>query len=114
MLSPRPLPPVPAETARPALDAVGILPLCRLTELPTGATVTVGGRAILIRRPPTGRGACFISLEDETALAQLVLDEATDRRDRAHLNAPLVLAEGIIQRGRGVLSLRVAALTPWR
>ena len=90
----------------------GILPLCELAEKPTGATVVVGRRAILIRRPPTGRGTCFVSLEDETALAQLMLDEATDRRDRAHLHAPLVIAEGTVQRRRGVVALRVVALRP--
>ena len=74
--------------------------------------MVVGRWAILIRRPPTGRGTCFVSLEDETALAQLMLDEATDRRDRAHLHAPLVIAEGTVQRRRGVVALRVVALRP--
>jgi hypothetical protein len=54
-----------------------------------------------------------VSLEDETSIAQLVLDEATDRRGRAHLHAPLVVAEGVVQRRRNVVSLRVTALHPW-
>lgn len=102
----------PVALVRPALDVAGILPLCELAETPTGATVVVGGRAILIRRPPTGKGTCFVSLEDETGIAQLVLDEATDRRDRMHLHAPLVIAEGTVQRRRGGFALRVAALHP--
>ncbi len=103
----------PAALVRPALDAMGVRPLRDLASAPTGASILVAGRPLLIRRPPTGKGTCFVSIDDETAIAQLVLDEATDRRDRASLHSTVVIAEGIVQRRRDVVSLRVNVLRPW-
>jgi error-prone DNA polymerase len=102
----------PAALVRPALDAAGVLSLRELAGAPTGATIVVAGRPLLVRRPPTGKGTCFVSVDDETGLGQLVLDEATDRRDRALLHAPLIVAEGVVQRRRGVQCLRVIAVQP--
>jgi error-prone DNA polymerase len=100
----------PVALTRSALDAAGIVPLRALATAPAGMSLAVAGRAVLIRRPPTADGICFVSLEDETAVATLVLDEATDRRDRARLHAPLVVAEGRVVRRRGVPTLRVTML----
>ncbi|RYD18466.1 MAG: error-prone DNA polymerase, partial [Verrucomicrobiaceae bacterium] len=70
--------------------------------LPGGIPVVVGGMAICRQRPGTAKGHCFISLEDETGIANLFVPRETFHRFRQIIvTEPFLLAKGRLQRSRG-------------
>ena len=69
---------------------------------------------IVRQRPGTAKGFVFLSLEDETGIANVIVTPQLFARRRLLLvTAPLLVVEGILQSQDGVLSVRarrVAAL----
>ncbi len=79
-----------------------ILRATDLQNLPHGVPVTVAGLAICRQRPGTAKGHCFISMEDETGIANLFVPKKTFHRLRQVITSePFLLAEGILQRSEG-------------
>jgi error-prone DNA polymerase len=73
-----------------------------LQNLPHGIPVTIAGLAICRQRPGTAKGHCFISMEDETGIANLFVPKKTFHRLRQVITSePFLLAEGILQRSEG-------------
>ncbi|MCP5543059.1 MAG: error-prone DNA polymerase [Akkermansiaceae bacterium] len=74
----------------------------QLHPLPHGLPVTVAGMAICRQRPGTAKGHCFISLEDETGIANLFVPRDTFQRLRLLITSePFLLAHGRLQRSEG-------------
>lgn len=66
---------------------------------PHGMPVTLGGMVICRQRPGTAKGHCFISLEDETGIANLfVKKEIYEQFRLVIVTEPFLLAEGRVQR----------------
>ena len=79
-----------------------ILRATDLRNLPGGLPVTVAGMAICRQRPGTAKGHCFISLEDETGIANLFVPKATFQRLRLLIcSTQFLLAKGRLQRSEG-------------
>ena len=79
-----------------------ILRATDLQNLPHGIPVTVAGLAICRQRPGTAKGHCFISLEDETGIANLFVPKKTFHRLRQVITSEsFLLANGILQRSEG-------------
>lgn len=98
---------------RAQLRARRVRTAAELADLPSGATAQVAGLVTIVQPPPTANGMCFVTLEDESGLADLVLRPPVARRSRALLaECPLVLAAGRVQRAHGVTNLQVTALKP--
>jgi error-prone DNA polymerase len=73
-----------------------------LQNLPHGCPITVAGMAICRQRPGTAKGHCFISLEDETGIANLFVPQKTFHRLRLVITSePFLCAGGILQRSEG-------------
>jgi error-prone DNA polymerase len=73
-----------------------------LARLPAGIPVSVAGMAICRQRPGTAKGHCFISLEDETGIANLFVHRETFHRLRLLISAEdFLLAHGVVQRSEG-------------
>ena len=73
-----------------------------LQNLPHGCPVTIAGMAICRQRPGTAKGHCFISLEDETGIANLFVPQKTFHRLRLVITSePFLCAGGILQRSEG-------------
>lgn len=73
-----------------------------LQNLPGGIPVQVGGMAICRQRPGTAKGHCFVSLEDETGIANLFIPEKTFHQFRQIIvTEPFLLAKGRLQRSAG-------------
>jgi error-prone DNA polymerase len=82
--------------------APDILRAADLRNLPGGLPVTVAGMAICRQRPGTAKGHCFISLEDETGIANLFVPKATFQRLRLLIcSTQFLLAKGRLQRSEG-------------
>jgi error-prone DNA polymerase len=73
-----------------------------------GRPVRVAGWAVIRQRPPTAKGFTFLTLEDEEGLINLIVQPAVYERYRSALrNAPLIVAEGQLQREGQVCSVLV-------
>jgi len=73
-----------------------------LQNLPHGVPVTIAGMVICRQRPSTAKGHCFISLEDETGIANLFVPKTTFHRLRRVISSePFLWIEGILQRSEG-------------
>ena len=73
-----------------------------LGRLPHGFPIQIAGMVICRQRPGTAKGHCFISLEDETGIANLFVDVKTFRANRLVIvSESFLLAEGRIQIGEG-------------
>ena len=68
---------------------------------------------IVRQRPETARGITFVSLEDETGIANLVVMPDVYERFRPLVrNAPFLIARGRVERSGGVVNLQVREILP--
>jgi len=89
----------PMQFLRAFLDGRGAVPAERLKSLPDGAPVRVAGIVLVRQRPGTAKGITFVTLEDETGQANLIVRPDVWRRWRsAALGATILLAHGRLQR----------------
>jgi len=98
---------------RAALAARGARTARELSRLRDRAAVEVAGLVIVRQRPETAKGITFISLEDETGIANLVVMPDVYERHRPLVRrAPFLLARGRVERTGKVVNLRVRELLP--
>ncbi|TVQ86477.1 MAG: DNA polymerase III subunit alpha [Deltaproteobacteria bacterium] len=129
-----PAPPLPPETPAQAIDTdyrrVGLsvdkhpmqlvrqarpeLPsLAQVGELDGGQRVRCAGLVTSRQRPGTSKGVVFMTLEDETALLNLVVwPKIWSEHRRLARGAVLLGVEGVVQRQGRALSLRVERFWP--
>ena len=94
--------PHPMKLWREAKADRSVLRAADLKKLPQGFSVRVAGMAICRQRPGTAKGHCFISLEDETGIANLFVPKDTFHAFRQVIvTEPFLLATGRLQRSRG-------------
>ncbi|NIJ08674.1 error-prone DNA polymerase [Sphingomonas vulcanisoli] len=87
----------PMTFLRPIFDAERVTRAADLNRLKDGARARVAG-VVLVRQRPGKGNAIFITLEDETGVANLLLWARDFERNRvAVMAARLMLAEGIVQ-----------------
>jgi len=101
------------EHYRPQLSRDGILSADDLRRVPNGSRVTTAGAVIVRQRPGTAKGFVFLTLEDETGLAQAIVSPAlfSDQRSTILRHAGLIV-EGIVQNGEGQASVRAEKFWP--
>jgi error-prone DNA polymerase len=97
----------PLELLRPALRKLGAVSAEGLKRVASGRRVAVGGMLITKQRPPTAKGMCFLSLEDETGIANLVVPPDVYERFRRDIHGALFLVgEGVLERSGKVLNVK--------
>jgi error-prone DNA polymerase len=70
----------------------------KLKELPNGTWVKVSGLVLMRQRPGTAKGVWFITLEDETGIANLVLfPNVVEQYRREMVQARVMMVEGKLQ-----------------
>ncbi len=101
---------------REGLEADGVVPAGALAGIANGARITVAGLVTIRQRPATARGVIFVTIEDETGVANLVVRAGVfERFRRPLLAARLLAATGRIERDGMVIHVvaeRLADLTP--
>jgi error-prone DNA polymerase len=96
----------PIEHIRELLAEQGVLPAARLTEAVNGAKVIVGGLVTHRQQPGTARGVVFLSLEDETGMANIICPpEVWQRYRKIGVDASALLVHGRVERLDGAVSL---------
>lgn len=101
----------PMQFLRPGLDEMKVAPAGQLKSLPNGGPVTVAGIVLVRQRPGTAKGITFVTLEDETGTANLIIRPDVWKRYRqAALGATILLARGRLQRHDLVIHVLVRSL----
>ncbi len=89
----------PMQFLRQGLEANGVVRAEQLKVLPNHRPVSVAGIVLVRQRPGTAKGITFVTLEDETGVANLIIRPHVWRRYReAALGAQVLLAQGKLQR----------------
>ena len=105
--------PHPLALRRGELAARGVRRACDLESGRDGERVRVAGSVIVRQRPGTAKGFVFLSLEDETGIANVIVTPGLFARRRWTLVAePFMLVEGILQMQDGVVSVRALHVEP--
>ncbi len=83
-----------------------------LTLARDGETLTVAGSVICRQRPGTAKGFLFISLEDETGIANVVVTpQLFEERRLVITQEPALRVTGVVQNRAGVIHVKAAEIT---
>src|SRR5205085_12328687 len=85
----------------------------RLQSIRDGKRVSMAGLVLIRQRPGSAKGVCFITLEDETGIANLVgWPDVFDKQRRIVMGARLMAVQGIVQKDadNGVIHVVVRQL----
>jgi error-prone DNA polymerase len=103
----------PMSFQRERLDAMNVLTAVKLKQSPDGMKVRVAGGVICRQQPGTAKGFVFLSLEDETGVANIIVKPDVFKGLRTTIvSNPYLVVEGVLQNTRGVCS--VVALNVWK
>jgi error-prone DNA polymerase len=105
--------PHPMAFEREGLALRGVLRAADLSAARSGRRVRVAGAVITRQRPGTAKGFVFLTLEDETGIANVIV--RPDLFDRARLSIvgePFLVIEGVLQQQDGVTSVRAERVAP--
>jgi error-prone DNA polymerase len=99
--------PHPMTFRRRELSMRGVVRAIDLPRIRTGRRVRTAGMVITRQRPGTAKGFVFLTLEDETGIANIIIrPDLYDRERLTIVDAPFLLVEGILQNQEGVTSIR--------
>jgi error-prone DNA polymerase len=105
--------PHPMSYRREWLTAMGIRRASELRDIPSGKRLRIGGCVIVRQRPGTAKGFVFLSLEDETGVANAIITPDLFHQNRLLLASEKFLAvEGILQNQDNVISVKAERVLP--
>jgi len=105
--------PHPMAYRRDWLNAMGIRRASELRDIPSGKRLRIGGCVITRQRPGTAKGFVFLSLEDETGVANAIIAPDLFHSNRLLLASERFLAiEGILQNQDNVISVKAERVLP--
>jgi error-prone DNA polymerase len=89
----------PVSFVREELERLHVLPSSALTTAEEGSMVRVAGLILVRQRPGTASGICFVTIEDETGTANLVVfKKMFDKYRKEVVQSRLLMVEGKLQR----------------
>jgi error-prone DNA polymerase len=98
----------PLALLRSAMAAAGAIPTAQVLETPAETRVTVAGLVLVRQRPGSAKGVIFITVEDETGVANIIVwPKAFEKFRRIVLTARLLRITGRLQR-EGIVAHIVA------
>ena len=103
--------PHPMAMRRSELAMRGVLRAIDLPGARNGRRIRVAGTVITRQRPGTAKGFVFLTLEDETGIANVIIrPDLFDRERGTVLDQPFLLVDGILQNQDGVTSVKAERL----
>ena len=101
----------PLHFERPRCTAAGIGTIAAATAAPEGRRVEVAGIVLTRQRPATAKGMIFLSIEDETGAANIVVrPDVWERANAAARRAAVLIVQGRIQRRGSVVHVVATSL----
>jgi error-prone DNA polymerase len=105
--------PHPMAYQRAVLRSQGILSAEDLSHTTANSFVHIAGCVIARQRPGTAKGFVFLSLEDETGIANVIITPDTFERDRIVVTrSRFLMIEGPLQNQDGVIHVKAHRITP--
>jgi error-prone DNA polymerase len=105
--------PHPMAYHRAILRSEGILSATDLLQHPSNHPVRIAGCVIARQRPGTAKGFVFLSLEDETGIANVILTPDVFERDRMVVTCSRYLRiDGALQNQDGVIHVKAQRIAP--
>jgi error-prone DNA polymerase len=105
----------PIEHIRDGLAERGVSPAAELRDSRNGSLVTVGGLVTHRQQPGTARGVVFLSLEDETGMANVICPpDVWQQHRKIGMAASAMLVTGRVERLDGAVSLLATGLRKLR
>lgn len=105
--------PHPMAYHRARMNALGIRKASQLSGMPNGQYLRIGGCVIARQRPGTAKGFVFLSLEDETGVANAIIHPDLFQQNRLLLSCePFLLVEGVLQNQDNVISVKAVRIFP--
>jgi len=102
----------PLRFFRPMLDRLNVTPAERLKGVRDGRKVSVGGLVLIRQRPGTAKGVVFLTLEDETGVANAVVwKDCFDLHRRTVMSASFLVVHGKVQAADGVIHVVAEGFT---
>jgi error-prone DNA polymerase len=96
---------------RPQLRREGIVSAMGLQKRRNGEVVRMAGCVIARQRPGTAKGFVFLSMEDETGIANVIITPDLFERERSVVTrSRFLLVEGPLQNQDGVIHIKAARL----
>lgn len=101
----------PLACRREQLRRKSVLPAISLRNVPDGTFVRIAGCVIARQRPGTAMGFIFLSMEDETGIANVIVTPTLYERHRSVVTrSKFILAEGPLQNQEGVIHVKAVRL----
>ena len=99
--------PHPLTFRRHELSMRGVLPASELPRARAGRRVRTAGMVITRQRPGTAKGFVFLTLEDETGIANIIVRPDLYASDRLIIvESSFLMVEGVLQNQDGVTSIK--------
>jgi error-prone DNA polymerase len=106
----------PLAFLRPEFTREGLVTAAELADLPVDRRLAIAGIVLIRQRPGSANGVVFITIEDETGIANLIIwPQILERFRRAALGAILLRCIGKLQREESVIHIvadRLEDMTP--
>ncbi|MFL5296038.1 MAG: error-prone DNA polymerase [Phenylobacterium sp.] len=94
----------PVSFFRGDLDRMRVIPCQGLKGLRNGRQVSVGGLVLVRQRPGTAKGVVFLTLEDETGIANVVVwNDVFEANRRLVMGASFLVVHGKVQEASDVI-----------
>ncbi len=107
--------PHPMAYCRADMNRLGVRRANELEHLRDGMRVRVAGAVICRQRPGTAKGFVFLSIEDETGIANAIITPDLFAENRVMVvSHPFLLVEGRLQHQDNVISVKVETIEPLR
>jgi error-prone DNA polymerase len=105
--------PHPMAYHRAEMKALGIRSASELKFLHSGQRLRIGGCVIARQRPGTAKGFIFLSIEDETGIANAIVHPNLVQKNRILLvSERFLMIEGILQNQDNVISVKAERVLP--
>jgi len=105
--------PHPMVYCRQEMKRAGVKRASELEQMVDGRFASVGGCVIARQRPGTAKGFVFLSLEDETGIANIIIQPDLYEEHRLLINRSKFLrVDGILQNQDGVISIKASRVSP--
>ncbi len=103
----------PMAHQRAWLDTMNVVRAIDLKSTRNGMPVRIAGWVIVRQRPGTAKGFVFLSLEDETGIANVIVTPQLFEKNRLVLvDYPFLLIEGALQHQDNVVSVKARRVEP--
>jgi error-prone DNA polymerase len=105
--------PHPMTYHRARMESMGVRQAKELQNTRDGQRVRIGGCVIARQRPGTAKGFVFLSLEDETGVANAIITPGLFQRNRLLVTSEqFLMVEGALQNQDGVISVKAERVEP--